>query len=89
MDKSPLPQNRTPLQPAAYRALPVGAVRPHGWLLDQLQIQAQGLTGHLDEFWPDVGSIAAGSAAPATTGSGHLTIAMGSCLWPTCSTTSG
>ena len=26
-----------------------------GWLQRQLQIQAAGLTGHLDEFWPDVG----------------------------------
>jgi hypothetical protein len=33
----------------------VGAVRPAGWLLDQLRIQAAGLTGHLDKFWPDVG----------------------------------
>lgn len=37
-----------------YRPLPVGAVRPAGWLQRQLQIQADGLTGHLDEFWPDV-----------------------------------
>ncbi len=51
----PLPQNRTPLQPAAFRALPVGAIRPAGWLHDQLNVQANGLTGHLDEFWPDVG----------------------------------
>lgn len=40
----------------AFRALPLGKVRPQGWLLRQMQIQADGLSGHLDEFWPDVGS---------------------------------
>ncbi|HZB94408.1 MAG TPA: beta-L-arabinofuranosidase domain-containing protein, partial [Herpetosiphonaceae bacterium] len=34
--------------------LPLGQIRPRGWLLDQLRIQANGLSGHLDEFWPDV-----------------------------------
>jgi DUF1680 family protein len=28
---------------------------PKGWLLDQLKIQSEGLSGHLDEFWPDLG----------------------------------
>ena len=47
--------NRSPLQPNAFNPLPLGAVRPAGWLKNQLQIQAAGLTGHLDEFWNDVG----------------------------------
>jgi hypothetical protein len=47
--------NRTPLQPNAFNFLPLGAVIPKGWLKKQLQIQAAGLTGHLDEFWNDVG----------------------------------
>lgn len=43
------------LAPPRHRPLSVGAIRPAGWLRRQLQIQADGLTGHLDEFWPDVG----------------------------------
>jgi hypothetical protein len=39
----------------AFRPLPLGSVRPRGWLERQLRIQAAGLSGHLDEFWPDVG----------------------------------
>jgi uncharacterized protein len=47
--------NRPPLQPNAFNPLPLGAVRPAGWLERQLRIQANGLTGNLDEFWNDVG----------------------------------
>ena len=42
------------LVPQAFSPYPLGSVRPRGWLRDQLRIQADGLTGHLDEFWPDV-----------------------------------
>src|SRR4029079_8698697 len=38
----------------AFHPLPLGAIRPDRWLLRQLRIQADGLTGHLDQFWPDV-----------------------------------
>jgi uncharacterized protein len=38
----------------AFRPLPLGSIRPAGWLERQLRIQAAGLTGHLDLFWPDV-----------------------------------
>jgi uncharacterized protein len=46
--------SRPSLRPLALEPLPLGAVRPRGWLLAQLRQQAAGLTGHLDLFWPDV-----------------------------------
>jgi hypothetical protein len=48
--------NRPPLQSGAFTTLPLGSIAPEGWLRRQLEIQARGLTGHLDELWPDVGS---------------------------------
>ncbi|MFC4986281.1 beta-L-arabinofuranosidase domain-containing protein [Saliphagus infecundisoli] len=39
----------------AYDLLPLGAIEPRGWLRQQLEIQANGLTGHLDECWSDIG----------------------------------
>jgi len=42
------------LTPRPFTPLPLGEVRPDGWLLHQLRIRAYGLSGHLDEFWPDI-----------------------------------
>ena len=46
---------RSQVGPAAFALVPLGGIRPKGWLKSQLQIQANGLSGHLDETWPDVG----------------------------------
>jgi hypothetical protein len=46
--------NPPPLHPNAYIRLPLGAVKPGGWLRWQLEDQAAGLTGNLDDFWPDL-----------------------------------
>lgn len=47
--------NRSPLAENRFYPFPLTSIRPKGWLLKQLRIQANGLSGHLDEFWPDVG----------------------------------
>jgi len=48
-------QNRPPLEATSLYLLPLTSVRPRGWLERQLGIQADGLSGHLDELWSDVG----------------------------------
>src|SRR5688572_1436372 len=44
------PANRQPLAPSPAAKLPVGAVRPTGWLKKQLKLQADGFHGHLTEI---------------------------------------
>lgn len=48
-------KNRSPLQSTPLYFLPLTSIRPKGWLERQLRIQADGLSGHLDEVWSDVG----------------------------------
>jgi len=48
-------KNRAPLAPSRFYPLSGGSIHPRGWLLEQLHIQANGLSGHLDETWQDVG----------------------------------
>jgi uncharacterized protein len=48
-------KHRAPLAPGAFYSLPAGSIHARGWLQRQLRIQANGLGGHLDETWADVG----------------------------------
>jgi hypothetical protein len=47
-------QNRAPLRSNPYLELPLGAIRPEGWLKEMLLRQKTGATGHLDEWYPQV-----------------------------------
>jgi hypothetical protein len=42
--------NRPPLQPSGLMKLPIGSIKPKGWLLHQLQAEARGMTGRLPEI---------------------------------------
>ncbi len=47
--------NRAPLKPANFIKLPLGSIQPEGWILKLLQLQKDGLCGHLGEIsaWLD------------------------------------
>ena len=42
--------NREPLLPSPLVKLPIGAIRPEGWIRRQLELQAEGFIGHLTEI---------------------------------------
>lgn len=44
--------NRSPLLQAPFVKLPIGSIRPEGWLRQMLEIEARGMTGHLKEISP-------------------------------------
>jgi len=47
-------KNRQPLPAVSFYPLPLTSIKPRGWLRRQLRIQADGVTGKLDEFWKDL-----------------------------------
>lgn len=53
--RAPIVANRSPLAAQPFHILPAGTIKPLGWLRNQLDIQARGMGGRLDEIWPDVG----------------------------------
>lgn len=46
--------NRPPLVTKPYVALPIGNIKPAGWLEEQLDRMATGMTGHLDTIYEQV-----------------------------------
>lgn len=52
--KPPYLQNREPLIAKTFLELPLGSIKPQGWLEDQLVRMKNGMTGHLDSLYEKV-----------------------------------
>ncbi len=50
----PYVQNLAPLKESPYLELPLGSIKPESWLKEQLVRMAEGMTGNLDEIYPEV-----------------------------------
>ena len=82
--------NRAPLQPRPYAELPIGAVKPAGWLNEQLVRMHDGMTGHLDSLYPQVmGPRNGWLRRRRRRGSAVPTGSTACCRWPTFSKTGG
>ena len=46
--------NRQPLLQKSYIELPLGAIRAKGWMAEQLQLMKKGMTGNLEQVYPQV-----------------------------------
>ena len=46
--------NRHPLIQKPYVELPIGSIRPAGWMKEQLNLMKNGMTGHLDQVYEHV-----------------------------------
>lgn len=52
LDSLDVPENTTGLTPTAMCKLPIGAVKPEGWLKRQLEIELNGIPGQLWKHSP-------------------------------------